>query len=80
MANKFRCCRQGQAYRVVVLDSHTGNVEAQSTDDSDSTNSSAQRRQGYPDFLLPESVFQQIFASRMEVKRELSPMMAEYKD
>jgi hypothetical protein len=80
MDNKFRCFRQGQAYRVVVLDSHTGNVEMQSTDHSDFTTSKAERRHGYPDFLLPESVYEEECDSRMEVRQELSPMMTEYKD
>jgi len=84
--NKFRCTRQGQAFRVVVLLSNTGRIETQTTDETDLTAEFGPTgpqvpisvlRAGYRHLTqLRGRVRKQIPGK--EQRRELSPIMTEY--
>ena len=89
-AKRWRLFRQGQVFRVVALDSHTGIVETQTSDDSDCRGSAVPGSSG---FVLPKSVLLDVGRHStemmgrverqipgMKARRELSPIMTEYRD
>ncbi|KAJ1483697.1 hypothetical protein T484DRAFT_2021386 [Baffinella frigidus] len=88
--NRLRCVRQGQAARVVVLDSHTGRVETQTSDVADLR---CVEKYVSPGVMLPESVMvdslrhDEEMRGRADTFRQspgrgevLSPIMIQYRD
>ncbi|KAJ1474631.1 hypothetical protein T484DRAFT_1970166 [Baffinella frigidus] len=88
--NQLRCTLQGQTFRVVALDSHTGEVETQTTDVTDCVPGSLA---GSPGVRVPVSVTQGMTRHVTEMlgrvekqipgrgqRRSLSPIMTEYRD
>lgn len=83
--NRLRCIREGQGFRVVALDSHTGKVETQTTDVADCGG-------GFVSPGLTVPLYVRLAAGRhvkemwgrykkqKSERRELSPIMTEYKD